>query len=316
MSENFDHGYALLIGVGAHSYPSWSLPVTVKDVNALRHVLTHRKHCAYPKDERHMRLLCDERATRANILAALDDLAAAVAKDPVSTAVVYYSGHGCLQKDQKYFLVPHDTNPRKLAATALRAEDFTRKLRNIRAQRLLVILDTCYAEGMAEAKDIPRGFIPKAFPEPLIEALGRGDGRAVLSSCRGEESSWVLPDRTMSIFTKHLIEALKGASNSPGETLVTVADLMKYVSREVQNSAERLLGRQQKPFFKIEAGDFPVALIPEGKKHSGGERRTTKRASADEPRLTPVSMKARRDILIQKRARDVRGGDSFHIHRK
>ncbi|HEX5717489.1 MAG TPA: caspase family protein, partial [Thermoanaerobaculia bacterium] len=146
MSENFDHGYALLIGVGAHSYPSWSLPVTVKDVSALRHVLTHRKHCAYLKDERHMRLLCDERATRANILAALDDLAAAVAKDPVSTAVVYYSGHGCLQKDQKYFLVPHDVDPRKLAATALRAEDFTRKLRDIRAQRLLVILDTCYAE--------------------------------------------------------------------------------------------------------------------------------------------------------------------------
>jgi len=253
-----------------------------------------------------MRLLWDERATRANILAALDNLAAAVANDPDSTAVVYYTGHGYLQKNKQYFLVPHDADPHRLAATALSAEEFTRKLRDIRAQRLLVILDTCHAEGMAEAKDMPRGFSPKAFPEPLIEALGRGNGRAVLSSCRSGESSWVLKDGTMSLFTKHLLEALKGAGNSPGETLVTVADLMKYVSREVQRSAKKLLGRQQEPFFKIEAGDFPVALIPGGKQPGNSEQRTEDGQPADVKRSVPCP--DRRSGLTQANTTGAAGG--------
>ncbi len=40
MSDLFTHGYALLIGVGNTANPRWSLPVTVKDAQALKAVLT------------------------------------------------------------------------------------------------------------------------------------------------------------------------------------------------------------------------------------------------------------------------------------
>ncbi len=59
MSSLFTHGYALLIGVGETANPRWSLPVTVKDVQALQSVLTEPELCAYPNDKHHVRLLHD-----------------------------------------------------------------------------------------------------------------------------------------------------------------------------------------------------------------------------------------------------------------
>ena len=42
MSALFSHGYALLIGVGDSQYPKLSLPVTVKDTQAIYGALTDR----------------------------------------------------------------------------------------------------------------------------------------------------------------------------------------------------------------------------------------------------------------------------------
>jgi hypothetical protein len=65
MVQTFSHGYALLIGVGAAAYAPWSLPVTVKDVQAVRSVLTDPALCGYSDDDQHVRLLHDHSATRA-----------------------------------------------------------------------------------------------------------------------------------------------------------------------------------------------------------------------------------------------------------
>lgn len=68
MADQFIHGYALLIGVGASVYPKWSLPVTVHDARSIYDCLTDLSLCAYPKSEQHVRLLHDEGATRGAIL--------------------------------------------------------------------------------------------------------------------------------------------------------------------------------------------------------------------------------------------------------
>ena len=48
MQTRFEHGYALLIGVGRTAHAPWSLPVTVHDVKAIKDILTDPAHCAYP----------------------------------------------------------------------------------------------------------------------------------------------------------------------------------------------------------------------------------------------------------------------------
>lgn len=68
MPNAFTHGYALMVGVGVSAYPALSLPVTVKDIQAIRAILTDPNLCAYPGDDRHIRLNHDKTATRAAIL--------------------------------------------------------------------------------------------------------------------------------------------------------------------------------------------------------------------------------------------------------
>jgi len=287
MAHAFPHGYALLVGVGDSAYAKWSLPVTVKDVQALRSILVDPDLCAYADDAAHVRVLHDAGATRSGILDGLAWLTAQIAADPDGTAVVYYSGHGWLDGSTgRYYLIPHDVEPFDVPGSALPAGDFTAALRRVAARRLLAFVDSCHAEGMATAKGepalkLPAGFAPLAPPKGLVDDLKQGQGRAVFTSCRGRERSWVRPDGTMSVYTYHLIEALQGAGNQPGDTVVRVSNLMNHLGRAVPESALRLRQVEQTPFFDAATEDFPVAVLRGGKGLPAGGWGAVKQEAAE-----------------------------------
>ena len=191
-----------------------------------------------------------------------------------ATAVIFYSGHGWLDQDTgRYYLIPHDTKPHDIPSSALAGEDFSAALRGVKARRLLVVIDSCHAEGMATSKeaakpvDLPPGLIQAAVTESkgLLEALKQGEGRAVLTSSRGRQVSWVRSDGSLSVFTHHLLEALQGAGNKPGETEVRLSNLMGHLGRTVPASALQMHSADQVPFFDTATEDFPVALVRGGK---------------------------------------------------
>ncbi|MGB3508348.1 MAG: caspase family protein [Microcoleaceae cyanobacterium] len=259
------------MAVGNYKYSDWSFPVTVKDFQAIKLFLTNPDLCGYIDNENYLRLLCNEQATKQNILDNLNWLQQQAKNDPEATILVYYSGHGWLDKStQNYYLIPHDTSPVKLQKTALPATEFNNALQQISAQKLLVIIDSCHAQGMATAKEteeleLPENFSQTALPKNLIDELRKGRGRAVFTSSTGEESSWIRSDGKMSIYTEHFLEALHGGGNKPGDKFVTVSNLMNYVGKTVPESAQQL-GRKQTPIFDFsQTEDFPVALLRGGK---------------------------------------------------
>jgi uncharacterized caspase-like protein len=271
MNNLFTHGYALLIGVGACAHTPWSLPVTVNDAQALQALLVDPHLCAYPAETDHVRLLHDDQATRAAILADMAWLAACANQDQDATVLLYYSGHGWWDDmTDNYYLIPHDVDPYDLAGTALAAAEFNRALQAIPARRLWVIIDCCHAAGMATAKGLPgadraEGFIPLAPPPAFINELKRGAGRAVFTSSRGEQRSWIHPQQQVSIYTHHLLEALQGAGNQPGDRLVHLSNVMNHLSQRTPVSAQTLCQAEQTPFFHLTSEDFPVALVRGGK---------------------------------------------------
>ncbi len=98
MSDKFINGYALLIGVGESAYGKLSLPVTVKDTQAIYAALIDPELCAYADDKEHIRVLNNQEATKNAILDGLNWLKEKAESDRDATVFVYYSGHGWIDK--------------------------------------------------------------------------------------------------------------------------------------------------------------------------------------------------------------------------
>ena len=266
--QKFSNGYALLIGVGESFTKKWSLPVTVKDAKALHGVLTNPHLCAYDPD--HIRLIHDDKATKDGILNGLTWLKDQSAADADATVIVYYSGHGWLDKEtSQYRLVPHDIDSEEVLESGLPARIFTDAVCEIQSRRRLVIMDCCHAGGMAASKEAAiqsaKGFKGTSPPDDWVNRLKKGTGRAVFMSSTGEQLSWILPDQTMSIYTHCLIEGLQGANNRPGDTVVALSDVMNHLGKAVPESAKKHWAAAQTPFFDMAAEDFPIAMIKGGK---------------------------------------------------
>ncbi|KST68054.1 caspase family protein [Mastigocoleus testarum] len=273
MSEQFTHGYALLIGVGESAYSNLSLPVTVKDTQAIYAALIDPELCAYPDNEEHIRVLNNQDATKEGILEGLNWLKAKADSDSQATVFVYYSGHGWLEENNNsYYLIQHDIDPFDLTESALAAETFTDALRQIQAERLLVVIDSCHAAGMATSKEgkttpafkLPQGFVEVPPSKSLIDNLKQGKGRVVFTSSEGEQKSWIKDDSS-SIYTYHFLEALQGAGNKPGDTEVRVSNIMNHLGKVVPESARQLYDAKQTPHFDMDAGDFVITKLRGGK---------------------------------------------------
>lgn len=271
MTEQFIHGYALLIGVGQTEYQKWSLPVTVKDTTALLSILTDSNLCAYPNDDQHIRLLTDSGATKNAILDGLTWLQEQATRDDEATVVIFYAGHGWRDwVAGDYYLIQHDTQPEDIQGTALSAKEFTEALHQIQAQRLLVIFDCCHAAGMATSRDVPSFRLPRdieiaAIPRNIIDTLKQGSGRAVFTSCRDNQLSYERPDGKNGVYTYHLLEALQGAGNQPGDRMVRLSNLMNYVGQKVPETVWKIANAEQIPFFDTTTEDFPMALLRGGR---------------------------------------------------
>lgn len=230
-SQEFSHGYALLVGVGA------DLPVTVKDAQAIHDVLRNSNRCAYP--EKQVQLLTEAQATRADILAGLEQLAQAAKDNSEATIIVYFSGHGGHIPD--YYLVPYGYDPTDKINTAISGEEFTEKLRAIQSKKLLVLLDCCHAGGIADVK----GFIKAPAPPELLDTLGQSSGRVVIASSQQDEVSYT--GTPYSEFTKALLEGLSGYGVSEKDGYARVLDIAMYVGRWVPDRTQD----KQHPIIKV-----------------------------------------------------------------
>ncbi len=245
----FEHGYALLVGVGK------DLPVTAKDARGLKDILLDERRCAFPPD--HVKLLPEEQATKERILDGLDWLAQQSDRDGLGSFIFYFSGHGGFAPN--YHLVPYDYDPMRPHETGISEGALTAKLRAIHGQKLLVILDCCHAGGMADIKG-PR-FIRSPAPPDIPKVLGEGRGRVLIASSRKDEESYT--GTPYSVFTQALREALAGHGASEQDGYAHVADVALYVGRVVPGRTEN----KQHPLLRLsKADDFLVGYYAAGKK--------------------------------------------------
>jgi len=255
MNALFHRGHALLIGVGG------DLPCTIRDVEGLRDILVNPERCAYPPDQ--VRLLTEENASVESIRAELKRLAKVIEKDRQgSTVVVYFSGHGGYVKSHEgdaYYLVASASGRNQFQETTLRGMEFTALLEDIRAERLLLVLDCCHAGGIT--LPLAKGAAYKELSPELQTILASKQGQVVLASSKGAELSWT--GNPYSAFTHSLLEALCGEGNPRRDGFVRVGDVVTYTSEQVPHKTNNC----QHPTFDFHSDNFEIAY------YGGGDSR-------------------------------------------
>jgi hypothetical protein len=226
-------------------------------------LLRSSNRCGYPDGNVH--LLLDHQATAEEIRYGLDWLANSASSG--DTALIFFSGHGGRVQsgpEAGNYLIPYDCDPTDLRGSAISGEDLTAFLLNIRAQRLLVVFDSCYAGGTGEIKGLAHegAAFKSGLEEDYYAHLANGAGRVIMASSRSDEVSLVLDGMSNSLFTHYFLEALQGKAHTRGDGLIRIFDIFHYVSEKVPAQGP------QHPIFKAGGVEtnFPIALYLGGKR--------------------------------------------------
>jgi uncharacterized caspase-like protein len=188
--------------------------------------------------------------------------------------VLYFSSHGSARNSDPNgmsYIITHDTNPNdqaKLYATSLQMIDLVQEInREIRARRVILILDTCYSGGATGARGIPSVWTasPPQAGAPASSAFSAafqnlkiGVGRAVITSARADEESFENQSLMNGFFTHSLIKALRESQGAG-----TLGTIFPKIRDEVASGA-RAIGQTQTPSsdFSEQAADIVIG-VPE-----------------------------------------------------
>lgn len=241
--------YLLAVGVSRYANKDYNLGLAAKDARDFSRALEQQSGIYYQQVE--SRLLLDEQATRANILAGLRWLQTVT--KPNDMAMLFVAGHGVADAADIYHFLPHDMKDTQVAQTGVSETQLRGTLAAIKG-RALFFVDTCFAGksvGKFTRREITR----------LANGLASAElGVIVFSGSAPRQESLEDTAWGNGAFTKALVAGLSGNADFRKEGVVTHKGLDYYVAHEVRSLTQ---GRQT-PVTAVPNGisDFPLAAVP------------------------------------------------------
>jgi hypothetical protein len=237
--------YALVIGIGRFQDPQINqLQFPAKDARDLAAVLTDPRYGRF--DPRNVTLLTDEKATRKNILNALQELFLRAQEDDL--VFLYVSSHGSPHREESGlggvgYIVTYDTAVKSIWVDALEYDDFSRKVSLLKARRKAIFLDTCYSGQVSRANGEKGLLVEAAGLDPGTARLFlSGEGTYVVTSSRATEKSFESESLHNGYFTYYLMAALK-----QGGAPQTVKEIFSLLAHDVPAAVAREKNQSQHP---------------------------------------------------------------------
>lgn len=275
---HFEEGRALLIGVGDYEKADLEkVMLTANEADAVGKALQDASIAGYPPER--VRIKLNAEATRQAIETELQDLATkATAQD---TVLVYLASHGDLGEDGEYYFATYDvelTPQRRIVKGSGLSESRLRELiGNIKAQKLLVLINTCFSGEVTGTLSSARGAPPStAFNYKL---LATGQGRAIITASRAAEASYFFKTgTTYTFFGQAVLDAFKGKNINSTSGYVGLFEFYSAVYNSVVETLKPLNAKQEPTLTLSQAvGAFPIALNqggPMGAMNAGGIQQT------------------------------------------
>jgi tetratricopeptide (TPR) repeat protein len=200
--------WAVIIGISKFANPSYNLQFAAKDASDFRDYLVNSGN--FKAD--HILTLLDQQATRANIMRAFGSKWLPNLVEPGDMAVVYISTHGtpaAQDSGGRNYIVAYDTDANDLYASGVDMDELARRIKEIKTDRAVIILDTCYSgASIPGSRGLSR---VDSFDTKKLEC---GRGHLVISASSPNERSWESTSVSNGVFTKYLIDSLKLNSNA------------------------------------------------------------------------------------------------------
>ena len=188
--------------------------------------------------------------------ASLKDIETAFSKmreqvEPQDTFVLYLAGHG-IARNGRYHFLPRELvelDDESLDRGSLHEERLVSMLSQIRAERSLVLLDTCSAGAALPGREIEL--------KAAIDRLHRESGQVFIAASGDSQKALELPE-SHSAFALVLMQALQGQANRGNDSLIDVDELGDYVLDHLPQLTRDQFGYEQRPIRKGDAR-FPIS---------------------------------------------------------
>ncbi|RKP53634.1 caspase family protein [Pararobbsia silviterrae] len=237
-SRKVDKPKLWLLAVGVSAYRNPHIPqlhYASDDAKAFAQILEAQQGKAYRAVD--ARVLTDDQATRASVLAGLDWLRSNVGAGDIG--IVFLSGHGfTMATDHRYYYASVDVQPDKLTDTGVPYSAIQQALTDFNGRgdgtHAVFFIDTCHA-GDATGVSIDAS-IKASNGDDLAGQLTRTDNQVlVFASSKGSQPSWEDPDSHHGAFTEAIIEGLGDKWDAdPRKTgHVTYKNLDAWISYQV-----------------------------------------------------------------------------------
>ena len=205
-------------------------------------------------------LLINDQATRANIISRF--VRFMKRPMPEDLVIVYLATHGLPDPEiNELNFVAYDTDLNNLLATGVSQSDISRALAYGKANKVLIILDSCHS-GQLEASIFvaKRGIYVTSMKSFLSQLTEARDGVAILSASSAAELSEEGEHYGggHGAFTFYLLEALRGKADANGDSIITLRETYDYV---YTNVAQRTGGRQHPELKGIFDNELPLVEV-------------------------------------------------------
>jgi tetratricopeptide (TPR) repeat protein len=254
--------YALVVGISAYGNLPQSAQLKFADADAreLRDFLVGEKGGFRPEN---VTLLVNEEANHDQILrelARLQNLSG-----PDSIALIFFAGHGLVNKSGQAFLVAADTRLDDLLSTGIDMKLFNSTVQSMRSRSAIIISDACHSGALSDLLGQPgsnsvANLSAKAFSEPS----GRRDQSSfIFTAASPTQASIERAPLRHGLFTYYMLQGLEGPADSDTDGVVTSSELYTYVSSKIREDSE-IAGVKQVPEYNPSFDrSIPLGIVKE-----------------------------------------------------
>lgn len=240
--------FVLSVGINEYKNPSLNLNYAEPDAKALADFFRQNGDDLFRKTQ--IMDVYNSQATKEGILSKLKELQNT---EPQDVVLIYLAGHG-ESLNEKWYFIPHElTYPEReedVIAKAISSDELSNLIKNIKAQKVLVLIDACKSGAVLLAF---RGFEDRK----ALSQLSRATGVHVVAASSKDQFAAEVKDLGHGVFTYTLLEGLNGKAASKGEN-VTVRKLMGYIEEQLPELTKKYRQEAQYPVVDSKGMDFPL----------------------------------------------------------